>query len=366
MSDVDERIREALRGVADDFEPNQPLSVPSVHRRARALRTQTLVWFLVIALASASGAVIGVRATRSAQGGTFVDSSPSHGPDPNFTIARAKSAQLLNLFKLPAGAESLPSAPTEQLAIGPPLRPGYPNFLYTTKWWTVPLSYEGAVAWVQSHPPSGLVLGTQGATGNQLSLLTYVDRHDSRAYKLATLMISFSPIGENLTGIRADGTAVWLTSQPAPDTRTGPRIRVTITSGCPTRLDSYADITNPTSKDLTRDLLPRANPTAALRCLYRDKKVGSTFTYEPELINTRSLDASEAKQLAQTINALQLGSPGSSFAHGCLALVPGTAQTEIIVFRYPGRADVDLWHSKFCIGSVTNGFITTSDNIRDF
>jgi hypothetical protein len=177
-------------------------------------------------------------------------------------------------------------------------------------------------------------------------------------------MFSIVSISPHVSGVRADGTAVWLTSVPMRDNRGGPRIRVTIAGGCPKQIAGYYDISNPGSANLTKRFLPQHSPTNALRCLYLGKTLKDGTRTGPELTKVQSLDAGDAKRLQQTINGLPLGSPGAIVTYGC---GPGwNLSAEIIVFGYPGGPDVDLWHSKGCLAGVDNGFITTSDFIRDF
>jgi len=361
MNDLDDKIRDALRSSGDRFEPNQSFSTSGAHHRARALRARTVVWALIIVLFITSGAVIATRTLGAKPDDSFI--GPNAKGDPNLSIARAEIAHQLELVKLPPGAERVSSSPVHELSTGPPQSSASGNFIYTTRWWTVPSSLDQTIAWIQEHPPLSAANGSSGQFGTgtssgphfSIKYLVYQDR-PTRAYQNAWLEISVVSLSPNISGVRADGTAVWLTSQPTPDRREGPSIRVTTAGGCPTSIAGYHDISNPRSHELTVRLLPANRPTGAIRCRYQDSS----------LIKQEGLDAAKAQTLARTINGLPLGSPGRIVSMGC-GLTEGRAQlTEIIVFSYQGRSDIDLWHGYECFPSVANGFITTVLSVGDF
>ena len=369
MHDLDQDLREALRNSADGFDPHSSLSLPDVHRRAHEVRARTLVWVLVFAVVAASGAVVGIRVSRSNESGTFTDKSPKHGKDPHFTIARAETWYLLNLFNPPGGAVEARNAPSPHLS-EVPLRPGLANFIYTTRWWTVPTDFDSLQSYLSTHVPPGLRRGNLSGSGSgpdfRDATFTFEDTHTNSAYENAELLIEIVSISPHVTGLRADGTAVWITSTPQRVQISGPRTRVTASSGCPHTIGNAIGISNPASTDLLRRLVPSASPTAALRCAYRG------VTTEPNsgpgrsvLVDQTTLRANEAKQLAQTIASLPLGSPGL-LPHGCEMLTYENMITEIIVFSYQAHPDIDLWHWKYCGGGMNNGFIMTSSFIPSF
>ncbi|HJT37180.1 MAG TPA: hypothetical protein VJ818_02040 [Actinomycetota bacterium] len=368
MNEIDERIRQALRSEADAFEPAASFSAPAAHKRARMLRAQALVWFLIVALVATSGTVLGVRASRSARAGTFVDAGPKHAGDPHFNIARTETERLLDLFEPPAGAQRVSASPSAVLASPAISETG--NFIYTTRWWTVAQSYAAVKAWIPAHVPPGLVPGTVGGSGHgpgyEDATFTFDDPQKSDAYEQATLQVTIVSLSAHVTGLRADGTAVWLSSRPATDNIKGQRARVTIAGGCPKTFDS-ADISNPPSSDLKQRLLPSAEPTSAIRCHYVDARVGRTSRYEITLSRSSSLDRNAAMQLAKTVNGLPLASAGA-VVHMCPADILGGGSNlfEIIVFRYSGRPDVDIYHSAFCWGRADNGYIMTTRLIPVF
>jgi len=73
------------------------------------------------------------------------------------------------------------------------------------------------------------------------------------------------------------------------------------------------------------------------------------------------LSPAAARQLARTISALPTGfDGGGGISTGCPIQIEGARRlTDIIVFTYPGRADVDLLYGPACFSYIDNGFITT-------
>ena len=353
MHDIEQGLRDSLRAAANNFDPDASLSLAGVHHRARILRTEILVWVLVLALIGVSGAFFGLRAARSDSSGSFVDPRPNHGSDPHFKIARAETVWLLNRFTPPAGAIRVDHAPSAHIAGGPPSSAAATHFIYTTRYWTVSQPYESVKTSISGRVPHGLVRGDYGYGGGPdftTSEYEFEDRRPSPAFEDAQLEISIVSISPNVTGLRADGTAIWLSSEPTRVTETGPRLHLTIAGGCPRSLAVYKDVSNDRRPELLRRMLPSASPVAGLTCLY---KPATSSELSPEVLTTfKQLDAAAARTLQRQISAIPVGSPGV-VAMSC----PYYRATEILVFRYPDSTEIDIWHSMVCGGSYDNGFI---------
>lgn len=160
-----------------------------------------------------------------------------------------------------------------------------------------------------------------------------------------------APQGSASTAIRVDGVAQWIDPTPIRDSSRGRVIRVTIEGGCPPTIRGRTDVTNPNARDLDHHLLPDLAPTGALRCTYNGMN-GHAFA----LASTQRLNASQAIAIAAQIRTLPLGSRGN----GVVNCPMDDARATILVFGYPGRADVDLWqHTSGCT-FTDNGHIVSS------
>lgn len=118
-----------------------------------------------------------------------------------------------------------------------------------------------------------------------------------------------------------------------------PTIHLSADKPCPTSLGGARDIVN-TGPGLTSHLLP-GTPTKALVCLYSTR-------FERQWL----LDAKQTRQLVSVIDHVRTAPPKGTFH--CPADIPGNG---VLVFRVPGRADIDLWwHNSGC-QTLDNGII---------
>jgi hypothetical protein len=362
MRDLEQAIREQLRAAGDRFDPNESLPLPLVRQRARVLRTQALVSVLVVALVAAAGIVIGTRTESPPRNGSFVEQTKKEQRtnESNIAKARAEIASQFDHLRLPDGSREQATSPVASLASGPPERLGAANFIFSTRWWTVPLPVVSAYNWIRAHPPTGMRISSEEVsvtTSGPVKSLIYADP-ETDAYEVPWLMLSVARLSNGTSAVRADGSAVWLTSTPRRVGDRGPSVRVTIDAGCPSTLGNYEDVANPDDQDLSTSLLPQATPTAAMKCLYKESASGGS-RYVWTLNQQLNLSRADARALARTINGLRLGFDGGG-PMSCPAILTGTRKADVFVFSYSGRADVDLWHNYVCPVSVDNGIITTS------
>jgi hypothetical protein len=168
------------------------------------------------------------------------------------------------------------------------------------------------------------------------------------AWQSAQLQIGIAPDGAAGSVIRADGTLIWLDPRPRGDSLPGPRLRVTVADGCPATVKAAVGVTNPDQPDLDAALLPPGSPTAGVVCDYAG--------FSHRLTGRRVLDATAAERLAATARGLPLGHSSGGPRH-----CPIDSDTvAVIVFSYPGRADVDLWLRPTGCATAGNGHIMTS------
>ena len=85
-----------------------------------------------------------------------------------------------------------------------------------TRWWTVPLSMNEALSWLHTHPPAGLYLNGNSATGKHYVSWTYQDR-PAPSYTVAELTVAVAKDGANRSVIRADGAVLWVPPRSAAE-----------------------------------------------------------------------------------------------------------------------------------------------------
>ena len=273
--------------------------------------------------------------------------------DPNYLRAEAEASRMLELMKVPPHSIALSTAPTELLS-GPAGQPSATNLVDKFRWWDVDLPWGAAVGWFQSHPPKGLelnVTGSGGGPGYRLWSQTFKNA-DTNAYVFGEGEVSITGHGAHRSWVRTDGIAVWVSSAPIADKKTGQRLRVTMRGGCPRSLQGYVDISNP-SKNLATRMLPDATPVGGMICRYGPLHPGiQNSNASADLGGVALLPMKDSSALARAINHLILGTVGG-IRHGCLAL----PFNNVLVFKYRGRPDVDIWApTSACIG-LDNGYI---------
>jgi hypothetical protein len=355
MPDVEEKLREALHNSADTFAPQHSLSLSVIQARARGLRARLLITTVIVSLLIASGTFLLVRtAGSSGPSGSFISPNGNN----NIKVAQEEVSHLLDLVNVPPGStrsqspSSTPSSP-QSAEYGSHSTSG-------SRSWIVPLAMRDAFEWIFQHHPAGLRLENWGAGKNGSHITTYGATWgdvDTQSYVQPQLNVNVYAPDSRHSRVQAQASATWLgpPAEDRPGHQGAPPLRVTFASGCPDAINQFASIVNPPSAELHTRLLFAKKPSAALRCLY-----GET----DRLLTSTRLDASAASELADKISNLTLGSPGPGRFFGCFQpttpdpTMPGN--DEIIVFRYPGKPDVDLWHSRFCSNIVDNGFIHTS------
>ena len=149
---------------------------------------------------------------------------------------------------------------------------------------------------------------------------------------------------------RVDAIDTWLDPVPRRDVADGPRMRVTVTGGCPSTDKGEAGVTNE-GADLDAALLPAGGPTAGLICYYNGLN-GMAFT----LTRSVPLSAADAARVAVAANASQLSHLDDEHVN-CPS---DDGSQAVLAFSYSGRTDVDLDYALTGCSWVANGHIVAT------
>jgi len=126
-------------------------------------------------------------------------------------------------------------------------------------------------------------------------------------------------------------------------------VRVTISGGCPSRLDGDG-VTNPQPDHLGSVLAP-SEPTRGLICRFSPSEgIQDPHVLHGVLYRTRILTHGEATELVADLDTLR------PIPQGVFMCPSDSERDEIIVFAYRDRPDVDLWYSAEGCSSVNNGY----------
>jgi len=278
--------------------------------------------------------------------------------DPHYGEAVTEAQHLLALAPIPPGATEVQGPPPKVLSGPAGGTPGSRHLLDSSQLWTVPMSMDETMKWVEDHAPAQVrsVGGSKSGnfrTGEVTSRGVSWGATSTVAYDTAQVEVGVAPDGPGRSILRADGMAVWISTAPVPDTRTGPRIRVTLKSGCPESIARYADVENQDAA-LEQGLVPPGDPTAGLICLYGTTTPSNDFNGNA-LQRSVILSSNAASELAQAVGAIRLGFAGGK-VHSCpVDLVGGPM--EIIVLGYAAEPDVNLWYGATGCPGLDNGFV---------
>jgi hypothetical protein len=217
-------------------------------------------------------------------------------------------------------------------------------------YWQVPMPFAATVAWVKSHPPTGLPDsgGSSSSSGGGVQTVGFeYSAADTTSWIGADLEIGIASGTATTSFVRADGVLEVLDPVPLPDNAKGPRLRVTIADGCPTRDANDVGVTN-AGDGLTTSLLPAASPIAGLICRYAGAN--------DAVSSSQRLDAAGAGQLAAAAGKTQL----THLDDVETSCPMDDGSIVVIALSYPSRADVDLWWRSAGCQWVSNGFIMGS------
>jgi len=293
----------------------------------------------------------------------------------NRSAAEREAERLLALVPVPAGSTVLAAAP-EGLA-DVPARPVVDSIAVRSRFWTVPLPYEQARAWIEAHPPEPLSWTSHGGSsggGHAPTTDWATEQGASASWQEAQAEVSLVGAGGTTSRMRVDGVAVWLDPTPYPDDATVPggrRVRLTLAAGCPASDRTVVGVTGDgpgqDAPGLDTQLLPGPQPTAGLVCRYSGLN-GAKGKPPMALLASRTLDAAAARRLAADVLALPLAHPVGE-VRSCPA---DDGSAVLVALAYPGRADADLRITTTGCRSVANGriragaqsFLTITSELR--
>jgi hypothetical protein len=306
---------------------------------------------LVVASCGSSGYLVQDR-SRSTVPPAEVGATPAA----NKQRAQADAKRLLETVVVPPGSVRLTGSASSLLS-GPVMgTPRTTSLIDDTAFWAVPIPMSAALAWFVEHHPGGLAqsgTGSSSSHGVMTSSGYSFSAPSSAAWTGASVEIGVAPIGPGTSGVRADGMATWIDPIPFSDTQSGPRMRVTMASSCPTSDQGFVGVTNP-PPPLERSLLPRGAPSGGLVCGYYGSN-GHPFALDRKTV----LDASAAEALSVEILRLPLGHLDGEVTN--CPMDDGSAT--VVALVYPDGANVDLWMATTGCPAVSNGYISASGSL---
>jgi hypothetical protein len=149
--------------------------------------------------------------------------------------------------------------------------PGASSLVASSDYWSVPMSFNDALAWFQSHQPTGNPTragsSNRGRPGYQTAGIAYVGGK-SNAWESAELDLGVGTASDPThSNVRADGVVVWLNPVPIPDRSPGSTVHFTVVQGCPHSDRTVPDVSNH-APGLDGQLLPADAPLTARACAY--------------------------------------------------------------------------------------------------
>jgi hypothetical protein len=269
----------------------------------------------------------------------------------NRKLARAEARRLLARAPVPPGAVRI-ARPPRSLSMPAMGREAVGTLVDTTSVWRLPMSFSKAESWLSAQRPRGLPQDgstrASDASGNTMTGYQYRGPH-SPAWQSADLDLGVAPSG-NGSVLRADGLVVWLDPRPLRDNTSGPRLRVTVTGGCPATDHNIVGVRNP-GPGLDHRMVPAGRPVAGLECRY-DGMNGHPWKLRRTIRLTRAQATREARSIARL--------PLSHTNGGVMNCPMDDGSAEVIVLAYPAQ-DVDLWATTNGCQTIANGHISAAD-----
>jgi hypothetical protein len=226
-------------------------------------------------------------------------------------------------------------------------------------YWRVPRSSWSVYLWLVGHPPQGLQVtqpasSAPGIEGDEYdATLPHPPQTNPSDVMLpaAALVVEVEPLGPRSSEIRAAAGAAWFNPSPMPDKSKGRRLTVSVAGGCPADDRGVVGVSNPGAGLVTSLLPPGEKPSRALLCL---------FSWQYRLLVHALLPGVAASQLATALSSAPIAQTDISLvSYGCPPQLPQVPDA-VVVFAYPGSADVATWVQPVCDGMTSNGFVMTA------
>ena len=173
---------------------------------------------------------------------------------------------------------------------------------------------------------------------------------ESSAWTGASVEIGVASTGSHSSVVRADGIAQWINPVPVPDKQSGPRMRITLTSGCSPSDQGFVGVTNP-PPPLDSSMLPSGPPARGLACQYYGLN-GHPFALEQKTV----MDSAAANAFARNVGRLPLG----HVAGGVVSCPSDDESATVVALDYPDGRTVDLWIATTGCSQTSNGYISAS------
>jgi hypothetical protein len=277
----------------------------------------------------------------------------------NQTGALSEAARLVGLVNVPGDAVPVPHA-LRLFAHNPPeLAVASQPAAQVVHYWRVAMSSSDVYTWLTGHPPRGLQVtqpasSAPGTEGDEYDATVPHPPQTNPSYVMlpdAALIVEVEPLGPGSSEIRAAAGAAWFNPSPMLDNSKGRRLTVSVAGGCPADDRGVVGVSNPGAGLVTSLLPPGEKPSRALLCL---------FSWQSRLLRRALLPGAAASQLATALSSApteQTEVPLESY--GCPRQLPPVPDA-VVVFAYPGSADVATWVQPMCNGMTSNGFVMTA------
>jgi hypothetical protein len=165
---------------------------------------------------------VGIVARVGSRGATLTNATVTPNPDPNYalTVQRVE----WTLASVPVRPDAIPQAasPVAQL-VRPPLDPGSDNLIDRFSFWRASGTVDAAIAWFETHPPSGMSVGARGGGVFE----RYLFEAGSTVPGEPWVVVAVAATGDGVA-IRVDAMALWTLAKPAL-ARIGPVDSVDVT-----------------------------------------------------------------------------------------------------------------------------------------
>ena len=277
----------------------------------------------------------------------------------NQAAALSEAAHLVGLVNVPGDVVPVPHA-LGLFAHNPPeLAVASQPAAQVVHYWRVTMSSSDVYTWLSGHPPRGLQVtqpasSAPGTEGDEYDATVPHPPQTNPSYAMlpdAALVVEVEPLGAGSSEIRAAAGAAWFNPSPMPDNSKGRRLIVSLAGGCPADDRGVVGVSNPRAGLVTSLLPPAEKPSRALLCL---------FSWHSRLLRRVLLPGTAASQLAPALSSAPIQQTDVPLqSYGCPAQLPPVPNT-VVVFGYPGSADVATWLQPMCNGMTSNGFVMTA------
>lgn len=145
--------------------------------------------------------------------------------------ARSDARRILGELRLPPGAAASASDPSGGVLRQPASRPATPNLVDVHGFWTLPGDPQGALDWIERHPPAGSRQTLSGAGAGSGAQDDWFAGFSFPGPAERTLLVTVTDAGGGTTALRADAQVIWLAVRPRWE-RVPSAVRlVTVTQG---------------------------------------------------------------------------------------------------------------------------------------